>query len=241
MSETHGQVKGKFMDNSSNGLWKRMWTNIRNRLLAGVLLFIPFGVTLLVMRWLFRWMAGFFHPVVHGTLSGMKKYAFFQPFPDLYVEIVVSVVAILILLFLLYLVGAVGQLVLGRRIISTGEKVLLRIPLVRTIYSATKQVLQAVSLPERAAFKSVVLLEFPRPGYMALRFLTGRVQDAQGKKYCRVFIPTTPNPTSGSFQVVPAQEVRQTSMGVEMRPSYRKSLPSWRIAPLSRSIERYRN
>ena len=84
-------------------------------------------------------------------------------------------VSIVILLFLLYLVGAVGQLVLGRRIISTGETVMLRIPLVRTSYSATKQVLEAVSFPDRAAFMSVVLLEFPRPGFMALGFLTGHV------------------------------------------------------------------
>jgi uncharacterized membrane protein len=153
--------------------------------------------------------------VVKGILSGVYKYAFFQSLPSTYVDIGVSVVSILILLFLLYLVGTVGQLFIGRQLIAIGERVLLRIPLVRTIYSATKQVMQAVSLPDRAAFKSVVLLEFPRPGFMALGFLTGHVQDAQGRRYCKVFIPTAPNPTTGFFEMVPAEEVKETTMTIE--------------------------
>jgi uncharacterized membrane protein len=203
------------MEDHSPSLGKRLRANIRNRLLAGVLLFIPFGVTLLVMRWLFRWMAGFLHPVVKGILSGTARYPFFQSLPESYVDIGVSVVSILILLSLLYLVGTVGQLVLGRRIIAIGETVVLRIPLVRTIYSATKQVMQAVSLPDRAAFKSVVLLEFPRPGFTAVGFLTGHIQDAQGRRYCKVFVPTAPNPTTGFFEIVPVEEVRETSMTIE--------------------------
>jgi uncharacterized membrane protein len=83
------------------------------------------------------------------------------------------------------------------------------------VYSATKQVTQAFSVPDRAAFKSVVLLEFPRPGFMAPGFLTGHIQDRDGRKYCKEFIPTSPNPTTGFFEIVRAEAVRATSMSVE--------------------------
>jgi uncharacterized membrane protein len=196
-------------------MWKRMRHGVRNRLLSGVLLFVPFGVALLVMRWLFRWLSGFLQPVVKKAISTPEVSALFKSVPETYVTIGVSVLSILILLFLLYLVGAIGQFVLGRRLIAVGEKLLMWIPLVRTVYSATKQVTQAFSVPDRAAFKSVVLLEFPRPGFMAVGFLTGHIQDRDGRKYCKVFIPTSPNPTTGFFEIVPADAVRATSMSVE--------------------------
>ncbi|MEJ2723248.1 MAG: DUF502 domain-containing protein [Deltaproteobacteria bacterium] len=196
-------------------MWKKMRHNVRRRLLSGVLLFVPFGVALLVMRWLFRWLSGFLQPVVKKAISAPEVSALFKSVPETYVTIVVSVLSILILLFLLYLVGAIGQFVLGRRLIAAGERVLMWIPLVGAVYSATKQVTQAFSVPDRAAFESVVLLEFPRPGFMAVGFLTGHIQDRDGRKYCKVFIPTSPNPTTGFLEVVPAEAVRKTSMSIE--------------------------
>jgi uncharacterized membrane protein len=196
-------------------MWKKMRHGVRSRLLSGVLLFVPFGVALLVMRWLFRWLAGFLQPVVKKGISGPEVSALFKSVPEMYVTIGVSILSILILLFLLYLVGAIGQLVLGRRLISLGERVVMLIPLVRTVYSATKQVMEAVSVPDRAAFKSVVLLEFPRPGFLAVGFLTGHIQDRDGRKYCKLFIPTSPNPTTGFFEIVPVEAVRPTSISVE--------------------------
>jgi uncharacterized membrane protein len=202
------------MVNQMVTLKKRLWNNIRHRLLAGILLFLPFGVTLLVMRWLFSWLEGTIRPIAKGCLSGIDRIALFDPIPEIYVNIAVLAVSILIVLFVLYLVGSFGQVLIGRRIIGIGENLLLQIPLVRTIYSATKQVIQGFS-QDQAAFKSVVMLEFPRPGFLALGFLTGHMRNSQGKKYCKVFIPTAPNPTSGYFQIVPAEEVRETGITVE--------------------------
>jgi len=195
-------------------LRKRLLNNIRHRLLAGILLFLPFGVTLLVMRWLFSWLETSIRPMAKGFLSGIDRIAFFDAVPETYVNIAVVLASILILLFLLYLVGSLGQFLIGRRVISIGESVLMQIPLVRTIYTASKQVIQAFS-QDQSAFKSVVMLEFPRPGFLTLGFLTGHIQDRQGNRYCKVFVPTTPNPTSGYFEIVPVEEVRETSMTVE--------------------------
>jgi len=189
--------------------------NVRTRLLSAILLLMPFGVTLLVMRWLFQWLAGFLRPMVQYSADKLSKYPFIEFIPDIYISICVSVCSIVILLVLLYFIGAIGQFVVGKRLIKAGETLLLRIPLVRTVYTATKQVAEAVSLPDRSALKSVVLVEFFKPGFKVVAFLTGYIEDSAGKKFCKVMIPTTPNPTSGFLVVVPLNEVTETTMTIE--------------------------
>ena len=193
---------------------KKIQSNIRKRLLAGIFLFLPFGVALLVMRWLFGFLKSFLQPIMKGFLSGIDKIAFFNIIPETYINIAVVIASILILLFSLYLVGSLGKFFIGRKLIGFGETVLLQIPLIRTIYSASKQVIQNFS-QDNVAFKSVVIVEFPRPDFLALAFLTGHIQDGQGKRYCKVFIPTSPNPTSGFFEIIPEEEVRVTTLTVE--------------------------
>jgi len=183
--------------------WVRVKKNVRTRLVSGMLLLVPFGVTLLVMRWLFRWMAGFLHGPVASLVFGLTRHPAIKSVPPTFVSVVVSVLSIIILLVLLYLVGAIGHFVTGKRLISAGETLVLRIPLMRTIYAATKQVVRAISLPDRAAFKSVVLVEFPRPGFKAVGFLTGHIHDSAGRKFCKV------------FEIVPVEEVMVTSMSTE--------------------------
>ncbi len=193
----------------------RIKKNLRNRFITGVLLIMPFGVTLLVMRWLFGWMAGFLKPMFLKTVSWAARNPDIAADPGGYLNIALSVLSIFVLLALVYLVGVFGHYVFGKRLIAVGEAILLKIPLVRTIYGATKQVMQAISLPDKAAFKSVVLVEFPRPGFKALGFLTGYIEDSAGRKYCKVFIPTTPNPTTGFFELVPTEDVAETNTSVE--------------------------
>jgi uncharacterized membrane protein len=193
----------------------KLKTSVRRRLLSGILLLMPFGVTLLVMRWLFQWLAGFLRPIITYIASKLSNLPPIEHIPDIYISIFVSISSIVILFFLLYLVGAIGQFVVGKRLIKAGETLLLRIPLVRTVYTATKQVAQAVSLPDRSALKSVVLVEFFKPGFKVVAFLTGYIEDSAGKKFCKVMIPTTPNPTSGFLVVVPLNEVTETTMTIE--------------------------
>jgi uncharacterized membrane protein len=203
------------MTGSKSTVSSRIKKNLRNRFITGVLLIMPFGVTLLVMRWLFGWMAGFLRPVFLKVVSLAARN------PDLeidgpgYLNVALSVLSILVLLWLVYFVGVVGHYVFGKRVIAAGESILLKIPLVRSIYAATKQVMHAISLPDKAAFRSVVLIEFPRPGIKAVGFLTGNIEDSTGRKYCKIFIPTTPNPTSGFFEMVPVEDVLETDANVE--------------------------
>jgi len=124
-------------------------------------------------------------------------------------------ITVIILLLLLYFLGMIGQFVLGKRIINFSEALMLRIPLARTIYTATKQVIKTLSIPDSKSFKSVVFVEFPRPGFKAVGFLTGRIKAQDGREFYKIFIPTTPNPTTGFFELVSSDEVAETNLTIE--------------------------
>ncbi len=195
-------------------LVKNIQINIRKKLLAGILLFLPFGVVLLVMRWLFGGVKSFLQPIIKGFIAGLDKIAFLGAIPEAYVNIIAVIASILILLFSLYLIGSLGQFIIGRKLIALSEAVLLKIPLIGTIYSALKQVIQTFS-QDTAAFKSVVIVEFPRADFLSLAFLTGYITDHEGKKYCKVFVPTSPNPTTGFLEIIPEEKVRMTTLSIE--------------------------
>jgi len=197
------------------GLFKRFTLNIRNRLISGIFVIVPFAVTIVVVRWLFLALADFLRPIVSKILEVLPRIHLIQEIPPVYIQYAVSLATILSLLLIIYLFGAVAKFVAGRRLLAIGEKIVLKIPLVRTIYTATKQVTTALSLQDNPSFKSVVLVEFPRKGTYALGFLTGTLKDSSNNTYCKVFIPTTPNPTTGFFEMIPANEVLQTEMTVE--------------------------
>jgi len=203
------------MNSRKSSMWARLKSNVRRRLLSGILLLMPFGVTLLVMRWLFQWVAGFIRPIITFIISKLSQVPVIEAVPDIYITVSVATLSIVVLLVLLYLVGVIGQFVIGKRLIKIGETLLMRIPLVRTIYTATKQVAQAVSLPERAAFKSVVLVEFPRAGFKAVGFLTGRIQGPSGEPLYKVYIPHAPILTTGFLEIIPADEVIETNLTIE--------------------------
>lgn len=176
----------------------RMGGNIRSRILTGILVVVPLGVTVLVLR--------FFFNMVDGMLQPTLKAALGHTIPGL---------GLLLTVILLYGIGLFASWVLGRRLIHWGEAILKRIPLVKNIYAAAKQVVETLSLPKSQAFKRVVLIEFPRPGMWVVAFVTGEVYNSDGKKLIKLFVPTTPNPTSGYLELVPEDQVRGTNMSVE--------------------------
>ncbi|MEN6385925.1 MAG: DUF502 domain-containing protein [Phycisphaerales bacterium] len=195
--------------------WKGFKQDLRNHFLTGVLVIMPFGITLLVIRWVLGWMAGILKPWLLKILALVVRNPELQTSPPGYVSIAASVVSIIFLLILIYLIGVLASKYLGKKLIFLGEWLLLKIPVLRTVYSATKQVVNTVSVPKETAFVSVVLVDFPRQGMKAIGFLSGNIEDTSGNKYCKVFIPTTPNPTTGFFQILPENEVTKTSISVE--------------------------
>lgn len=174
---------------------------VRSRLISGLFVLVPVWVTIVVIGAAFSAMSSLLSPLV-----GMLPWAL----PPL-AERAISVVAFVLLVFVC---GAVASRMVGRRLLAWGESLILRVPLVKSIYSASKQVVDAISLTKKAAFKSVVMVEYPRPGLKAIGFVTGVSADGAGRRWCRVFIPAAP-PTSGFLELVPIEEVEATDLSVE--------------------------
>ncbi len=195
--------------------WQGVRRSVRNRLVSGMLVLVPVGVTLLVMRWVLQWMAGFLQPFVEGLAARLGAAPGVGHIPPQLFKVPLMIVSIVGFLAGVYLTGALAQAVIGRRLIRSGETVLLRVPLARTIYSAAKQVMEAIATPARSALRTVVVVEFPRRGMWSIGFLTGRLVDAGDRGMLKVFIPTTPNPTTGFFVMVPHEDVDITDLTVE--------------------------
>ena len=129
-----------------------------------------------------------------------------------------SLVALAVAIFLIGLVGLLARNYFGKRIIKWIDTTLLRVPLLNKIYSATKQINEAFSTSNKNAFRTVVLVEFPRPGVYTLGFITSEqhpevLAGADEKLVC-VFVPTTPNPTGGYLLLVPEDKVTKLNMSV---------------------------
>jgi len=122
-------------------------------------------------------------------------------------------------LILIFLGGIFVTNVFGKHMIKWSEYLLFKIPLASNIYKASKQFLEGVSLSGKDSFRSVVLIEFPRKGIYALGFVTGvtegEVQEITEEKLINIFVPTTPNPTSGYLAMVPDCEIQYLEMTVE--------------------------
>jgi uncharacterized membrane protein len=174
----------------------------RRRMASGLVALIPVVVTIGVLRFLFNFTASILLPFVDPAVATWPPGAR-------------AALSFGILLLGVYLLGELATNFVGRRILLIGESIVLRVPFVKVVYSASKQVVAAFQGREAKAFKSVVFVEFPRPGMRALGFVTGAIADTSGKTWTTVFVPTTPNPTTGFLQIVPPSDVVPTSYSVE--------------------------
>ena len=168
---------------------------------------MPLGVTFLVVR------------AIVGFLdkSLLLLPDAFQP--DRLLGFHIPGLGVLLAVALVLITGMIMANLLGRRVVAFWESLLARIPLVRTLYSAVKQIMEAVLATDAKSFRKVLLVEYPRKGVWSLAFMTsddlGEVQDKTIANVISVFIPTTPNPTSGFVLMVPESDVIELDMAVE--------------------------
>ena len=183
----------------------------RRYLIAGLLVWLPLGVTLLV----FKLLVG----LVENLLELMP--AAYRPEALLGLEIpYLNVILALLAMFIVVVVtGLLAANLFGRKLVAMWESLLGRIPLVRSIYQSAKQVAETVFSSTGKSFRKVLLIEYPRKGLYTLAFQTGNsageVQQRSGEEVTTVFVPTTPNPTSGFIIFVPTKDVLELEMGVE--------------------------
>jgi len=199
-------------------MWAAVRGLLRTRIVAGVLIVVPIYITYLVVVFVFDTMRFATEPLAQWVTDEYAKNpkspvpAFFKP----YLDWLVPVVAVLLTLFLLYLLGMFAANIFGRRVIAGIERLVDRVPVAKTVYHATKQILATVAGQTEMSGRRVVLVEFFRPGMKSVGILTSILKDADtGRALCAVFIPTTPNPAVGYTQVVPIEEVSMTDWTVE--------------------------
>lgn len=180
---------------------------VRRYLVAGLLVWVPLGVTVWVVRSLINWMDGSMRlipePYRPENLLGF-------PVPGL---------GVLLSLLILFVTGILAANFFGRSLVGVWERLLARIPLVRSVYSGTKQLAETLFSGGGESFRKVLLVEFPRRGLWTLAFQTandlGEAQEKIGGSVINVYIPTTPNPTGGYFVMVRSEDVVELEMSVD--------------------------
>ncbi len=183
----------------------------RNAFLTGLLIFLPLGITIFVLNFLLDL---FKAPVTRLSFQlGLSEESFFFG-----LETLLATLGLILGILGLTLLGFLSNYVLGKFFISTTEKFLDKVPFLSTVYRSVKQIVETFGKDNRAVFKAVVLIEYPRKDCWVLGFLTGDAssdtEDVVGKKLSNIFVPTTPNPTSGFLLLVPREEVHFLKMSV---------------------------
>jgi uncharacterized membrane protein len=184
-----------------------MKNKLKNAFLAGLAVAIPIGLTIYILIFLIDLMDGLLRvipPDYH---------------PDRFLGVRIPGLGVIATVVLIFTAGFLTTSYLGGKFFRFAEALVERIPLVRGIYQAIKQIVQTMVSKEGQSFKRVVLVEFPRPGLYTVAFVTGvttgELKDKTGGNCINLFVPTTPNPTSGYYVMVPEDDVTDLEMSVE--------------------------
>ncbi len=180
---------------------------LRRYLIAGLLVWVPLGVTALVVKALVD--------LMDRTLLLLPP----QWRPEAVLGFSVPGLGLALAFVVVLATGALAANFLGRRLVAGGEALLRRVPVVRSVYGAVKQVAETLFSARGDSFRKVLLVEYPRRGCWTLAFQTASaspaVEGAAGRPLVSVFVPTTPNPTSGFFLMLPREEVVELDMSVD--------------------------
>lgn len=191
---------------------QRLKQDLKNDLIAGLLVVIPLATTIWLTFTIAIWVIEF--------LTRIPKQL--NPFMDLHPllgNLLNLVVGLAVPLFFILLIGLMARNIVGRWLLDFGERLLQAIPLAGSIYKTLKQLLETLLKDSSGKFRRVVLMEYPRRGMWAIAFVTGTLsidlQTHPGDSMLSVFVPTTPNPTTGWYAIVPESDVMNLSISVE--------------------------
>ena len=187
---------------------KSFLSKIRSYFLTGVIVTAPVGLTFYV-AFLF---IGFIDGKVREIIPSKYHYDSLLPFD-------IPGIGLVIVFLLLTFVGFLTAGLVGRFVIRLGEKIIARLPIIRSIYGALKQIFESILNSSSKSFREVVLIEYPRKGIWAIGFITGNtkgeVKSIRSEEMVNVFLPTTPNPTSGFLLFIPKDDIVELDMSVE--------------------------
>lgn len=194
----------------------RISNAFKQNFLAGLIVTVPFGLTVFILFKLGKWIV--------ELLSAAPAKVLIRPLSQLPPSVfqlstfgIGLVGTIIIVLF----VGSVARFYTGRKLLGIGESIIARIPLARTIYTASKQVIESIFLATGfKGVKRVVMFEYPRKGIYSIGFVTGTVKEnagrnISGRNLVSIFVPTTPNPTSGYYIMLPEEDIKELPISTE--------------------------
>lgn len=189
-----------------------MMATLRKWLLTGMLVIVPGVITVWVLSW------------IVGTLDQTLNILPDRWQPDALLGLHIPGFGVLLTLAILLAVGAIASNFVGRKLVSWGDALVSRIPVVRSIYSSVKQVSDTVFSDSGNAFRTAVLVQWPHQGMWTIAFVTGTpaaevAQHLEGE-FVSVFVPTTPNPTGGYLVTVPKRDCVELSMSVDEALKY---------------------
>ncbi|MFC2016256.1 DUF502 domain-containing protein [Chloroflexota bacterium] len=178
--------------------WNWLGRKLRGYFVTGVLVLIPIGATIGILVWIFNQIDSILLPYIEPILG--------RPVPGL---------GFGIMIVLIYLVGIIASNVVGKSLIRFGESLLAKVPVVRPLYNGIKQIMESFSAPGKTGLIQTVLVEFPRKGIWTIGFITNETLVHPGETQLNIFIPTSPNPTSGFLQIAREDEVIRTDMPID--------------------------
>lgn len=185
------------------GMIRRSISRIRGRIkttmMAGLFTLVPLGATVVVLRWVLGWMEDFAAPFLRGIFN-----------------IHIPGVGIVLTLATVYLVGFLATSIVGKRVIDGINSTLMQIPVVRLVYNPVKRILGTFELTRNRRTWKTVLVEYPRRGAWMVAFVAGVIPNPSGEpEMVSVFVPNTPNPTSGRVIIVPSHDVQFINMTIQ--------------------------
>lgn len=180
----------------------------RRYFISGLLVWVPIWVTILAIKFLVD--------ILSYTLLLLPK----QYQPDALIGFHIPGIGVVITLLIIFLTGIFAANLLGRRLVEMGDGLIARIPIVRTVYMGVKQIVQTLFTPNGQSFRKVFLVEYPRAGAWTIAFQTGDatqqvIQKFNEEPMLSLYVPTTPNPTSGFLLMIPRKDAKELDMSVD--------------------------
>lgn len=189
-----------------------MEKKLKKIFITGLAVIIPIGLTLYILIFLI------------DMMDNLLKIIPASYQPEVLLGFRIPGLGVIVTLVLIFICGLLGRSYLGHKIVISTEDLVNKIPFVRSIYQSIKQVSDSMFMDRRSGFEKVVLVEFPRKGIYTVGFVTGvpgsEIRSKAGQNCISVFLPTTPNPTSGYLVIVPEKDLIHVDMSVEEALTY---------------------
>lgn len=188
-------------------LLNHMWILFLN----GLLTILPITFTIVIFTVAFKLISGWLEPL--REVEWLKPLRKIEP---TFLKEIPHVTEIILAIIIIFLIGTIIKIFVFKQIVHSFENLIAKIPIIRPIYKGTKQLVQAFGMKDKISFKQVVMIEFPRKDMYCIGFLTSQlpieISPDQEKRFFNIFVPTTPNPTSGYFIILPEKDIKRIAI-----------------------------